>query len=257
MLPERPLGLASTSTLTVNYGLRFHGVQRFLVIFFLLFLSIPCARPDGLPRKEFTRWSADEAVSVLNKSPWARQITFTRVVGGIGSGVYGEKEIYSTFFVRFLSALPIREALVRLQQIEQGYDQMDAAARSSFDSVTSRLLRPDLARWIVLTVNFRSNDPDTERSVKQFFQSQSFETIKNRVHLSTLRFPQLEISAYYPPQGDTIGAKFVFPREIDAVPVLTDQDKAVTFQLDPVGIESDLVVDFPLAPMKIDGELVL
>lgn len=199
----------------------------------------------------------DEAVSVLNKSPWARQVTFTRVVGGIGSGVFGEKEIYSTFFVRFLSAQPIRQALVRLQQIERGYDRMDVAAKSEFDSISSKLLDPGLARWIVLTVNFRSNDPDTERSIKQFFQSQSFETIKNRVHLSTLRFPQLEISAYYPPQGDAIGAKFVFPREIDSVRVLSDEDKTVTFQLDPVGIDSDLVVDFSLAPMKIDGDLVL
>ncbi len=232
-------------------------MQRFCFGFFLLSLFIPCAHPDGLPPKKFTEWSVDEAVSVLNKSPWARQMTFTRVVGGIGSGVFGEKEIYSTFFVRFLSASPIRQALVRLQQIQRGYDRMDTSARSDFDSVTARLLDPDLARWIVLTVNFRSNDPDTERSVKQFFQSQSFETIKNRVHLSTTRFPQLEISAYYPPQGDAIGAKFVFPREVDSVQVLSDQDKTVTFQLDPVGIDSDLIVDFSLELMKVNGELVL
>lgn len=232
-------------------------MQRFLLAFFLLSLFMPCARPDGLPEKEFSKWSVEEAVSVLNKSPWARQMTFTRVVGGIGSGVFGEKEIYSTFFVRILSAPPIRQALVRLQQIQQGYDRMDTAARTEFDGLTTRLLDPDVGRWIVLTVNFRSNDPDTERNVKQFFQSQSFETIKNRVHLSTLLFPQLEISAYYPPQGDAIGAKFVFPREVKSQPVLTDEDKTVTFQLDPVGIESDLIVDFPVAPMKINGELVL
>jgi hypothetical protein len=225
-------------------------VQRFFTVVLFFSLFIPCAHPDGLPQKEFNRWSQDEAVSVLNKSPWARQVTFTRVVGGIGSGVFGEKEIYSTFFVRFLSALPIREALVRL-------DQIQPAAKREFDRVTARLLDPDLARWIILTVNFRSNDPDTERSVKQFFQSQSYETIKNRVHLSTLRFPQLEISAYYPPQGDAIGAKFVFPRRVDSVPVVSDEDKNITFQLDPVGMSSDLIVDFSLASMKIRGELVL
>lgn len=232
-------------------------MQSFFGVVLLLALFIPCAYPDGLPQKEFNQWSVEEAVSVLNKSPWARQMTFTRVVGGIGSGVFGEKEIYSTFFVRFLSARPIRQALVRLQQIQLGYDRMDPAARNEFDATTARLLEPDLDRWIVLTVNFRSNDPDTERSVKQFFQSQSFETVKNRVHLSTLRFPQLEISAYYPPQGDAIGAKFVFPRQVDSVPVLSDDDKTVTFQLDPGGIDSDVIVDFSLDPMKISGELIL
>ncbi|RPI20762.1 MAG: hypothetical protein EHM61_26370 [Acidobacteria bacterium] len=231
-------------------------MQRFFVSFLVVILFFICGSGQGLPPKGFGDWSVDEAVNVLNKSPWARQLTFTRVVGGIGSGIFGEKEIYSTFFVRFLSARPIREALVRLQQIQHGYDAMDPAARLAFDGSAARLLNFDPEQWIVVTVNFRSNDPDTERNVKQFLQNQSFETIRNRVHLSTLRFPQLQISAYYPPQGDSIGAKFVFPRQVDSAPVVTADDKSVTFQLDPAGIESDLIVDFALSPMKINGELV-
>jgi len=231
-------------------------VQKVLLALFIGFFFFSNIHTEGLPEKEFCEWSVAEAVSVLNKSPWARQLTFTRIVGGVGSGVFGEKEIYSTFFIRLLSAAPIRQALVRLQQIQHGYDAMDAAARQQFDEAVERLLETDLEQWIVVSVNFRSNDPDMERTVKQFFQSQSFETIKNRVYLSTSRFPQLEISAYYPPQGDAIGAKFVFPRQIDSVPVISATDKVVTFRLDPVGT-ADVVVDFTLASMKINGELVL
>ena len=54
----------------------------------------------GIP---FQEWSLDRAVKVLNDSPWARHETFTRVIRGVGSGISGEKEIYNTFYVRFLS----------------------------------------------------------------------------------------------------------------------------------------------------------
>ncbi|UCF37642.1 MAG: hypothetical protein JSU96_01880, partial [Acidobacteriota bacterium] len=60
--------------------------------------------------KSFEQWSLKQAIDVLSRSSWARQETFTHVVGGIGSGIEGEKEIYNTFFVRFLSAAPIRKA---------------------------------------------------------------------------------------------------------------------------------------------------
>src|SRR5262245_2057413 len=61
----------------------------------------------GAVQKPFRRWTLEEAVEILTDSPWARQETFTRVIGGVGSGVLGEKEIYNTFYLRFLSALPV------------------------------------------------------------------------------------------------------------------------------------------------------
>lgn len=231
-------------------------MHRIAPLLFIFLLVCTLADSAALPQKPYRQWTLQEAVAVLNKSPWGRQTTFTKVVGGIGSGVFGEKEIYSTFFVRFLSARPIREALVRLKQIQSGYDEMDDAARRGFDAASEKSLDVGLRRWIVVTVNFRSNDPDTERQVKQFLESQSFETIRNRVFISTAHFPNLRISAYYPPQGDAIGAKFVFPREIESEPVISDQDKSLTFQLDPAGVNG-LVLEFPLSEMKVDGELIL
>jgi hypothetical protein len=43
-------------------------------------------------------------------------------VAGVGSGVSGEKEIFNTFYVRFISAQPVREALARIQQLQFGHD---------------------------------------------------------------------------------------------------------------------------------------
>jgi len=231
-------------------------VSRILICALLLSVSAGFAGP--LPASDKTSASAalEETVALLNKSAWARQQTYTRLVGGIGSGVFGEKELYSTFFVRFLSAPPIREALLRLVQLGSGYDKLDENGRQELATALRALDRPSY-NWIVVTVSFRSNDPDTERSMKQFFQSQTLETIKNRVYLSTLRYPNLPVAAYFPPRGDGLGARFVFPRHLDAEPVVTATDKTVSFQLDVPNLESDVVVSFPVSEMVVNGELLL
>ena len=79
----------------------------YLYSIFLLAFPAFAAGAD-LWEQPYLKWTLEEAVEILNQSPWARQETFTRVIGGIGSGLHGEKEIYSTFFVRLLSARPVR-----------------------------------------------------------------------------------------------------------------------------------------------------
>src|SRR4030067_3720396 len=97
-------------------------------------VSLLLALRSALPADEAVpNWPMAKAVEILNSSPWARHETFTRVIGGVGSGVSGEKEIYNTFYVRFLSARPIREAYARIQQIQLGYDTMTSDNRSQFD----------------------------------------------------------------------------------------------------------------------------
>lgn len=228
-----------------------------ILIPLLLGMRLPLVGALAGTDKGFREWTLEQAVEILNQSPWARQETFTRVIGGIGSGISGEKEIYSTYFVRFLSARPIREAFARVNQIQQGYDQLSEPEKRRVDESLAPGLELDFRRWIVVTVNFRSNDPETERYVQRFFQVQTSATIKSRAFLSTARFPQLQIVAYYPPRGDVLGAKFVFAREVDGSPVVSPNDTQVSFELEVPGRSSDLRVTFSVPPMMVEGELVL
>jgi hypothetical protein len=204
----------------------------------------------------YAKWSLTKAVEVLNSSPWARHEVFTRVIGGVGSGISGEKEIYSTFYVRFLSARPIREAFHRVQQIRSGYDNWNPEEKRRFDqAVQSR--RMDFSRWIVVAVSFRSNDPNEETAVRRFFQSQTKDTLKSRAFLSTDAFPQVELAAYFAPRDETVGAKFVFPREIESVPLVSRESVHITFELLEVPVaQPRLRAMFNVAAMVTEDELV-
>jgi len=209
------------------------------------------------PPEPFHNWSMDRAVEVLNSSPWARRETFTRVISGVGSGISGEKEIYNTFYIRFLSARPIREAYARVQQINHGYDRMSPEKKQRFDAAQKPNLDLDVSRWIVVSVSFRSNDPNEESTVRRFFQSETVETLKKKAYLSTPSFPQLELAAYFPPREESVGARFVFPRTVDGVQVLTKDSESLTLELIEVaGVDSSLRATFAVQPMIIDGELV-
>ncbi|MEJ2247073.1 MAG: hypothetical protein P8Y80_13495 [Acidobacteriota bacterium] len=227
------------------------------LFFTLLFPFMAVAATSWTPGIPFQEWSLDKAVKVLNDSPWARRETFTRVIRGVGSGISGEKEIYNTFYVRFLSARPIREAYARVQQIQYGYDSMTPEKKRSFENAQSPNLDLDVSRWIVVSVTFRSNDPNEESKVRRFFQSETVKTLKTKVFLSTPTCPQVEISAYFPQREESVGAKFVFPREIDGLPVITRECSSVTVELlDLPGAGSGLHATFKVAPMIVGDKLI-
>ncbi|MBM3789573.1 MAG: hypothetical protein FJW35_04380 [Acidobacteria bacterium] len=213
---------------------------------------------EKIAGEPFHQWTMAKAVGILNSSPWARHETFTRVVRGQGSGVSGEKEIYNTFYVRFLSALPIREAYARVQQIQHGYDQMPAEEKKLLDDAQTTNLQMDVSRWIVVSVSFRSNDPNEESGVRRFFQSETVQTLKNKAFLSTSQFPQVELAAYFPPREESVGAKFVFPREADGKPILTQESDRIVFELlDVPGANPRLRSTFSVQPMVVEGKLIL
>ena len=230
---------------------------RRLVLVLLVYLKVSTVLMgmEIVLEKDFQDWTLAEAVEILNQSSWAQQRTFTRVVAGIGSGVLGEKEIFNTFFVRFLSAEPIRKAFVRVQQIQQGYDQMGEDERRDFEALVSPGLKLDVSQWIVVSMTFRSNNPRQERRVERFLDAQTVETMKARAFLSTDRLSQVELAAYFPPRRDGVGAKFVFPRQISGEPIISKEENSVTFEANlPT---QRLRVTFPVSEMLLDGELSL
>ena len=194
----------------------------------------------------------------MNESPWAKKETFTQIVGGQGSGRSGEKEIYNTFYVRFLSARPIREAYARIQQIYYGYDDMGEPEKAQFEKDQRPNIEMGGSNWIVVSVAFRSNDPNEESDVRRWFQSETVRTLKTKAFLSTPTCSQVEVSAYFPPREESVGAKFVFPRIVDGIPIVTEDCDKITFELlDVPGANPNLQATFPVKSMMVDGEIII
>ncbi len=140
------------------------------------------ARAQGeLSKKPYTAWTKAEAESVLRDSPWARSQSVKLRVASRSRRVAGapvtndgggpalasqdlggaEAPIDFTFTLRLRSALRVRQALVRLRQIEAGYDKMDAARRAAFDADPKNkglLECPACAENYVLTLSAKSKE---------------------------------------------------------------------------------------------------
>jgi hypothetical protein len=180
--------------------------------------------------KPFTEWKKNEVFKVLNDSPWARQQTHAHQIAGKGSGIGGEKEIYSQYTVRFFTALPIREAYVRISQLMNNYDQASAEEKRAIDQRFSKPLSMDISEQIIIAAEFAGNDPEKRMGIDRQLKQMTVEEFKQSVYLISDRLGRVQLIAYYPPAPDGTGLKFVFPRTVDGKPVIAPEDKNVTFQ---------------------------
>ena len=134
---------------------------------------------------------------------------------------------------------------------------MSSERRRQFEEAQSPNLDLNVSRWIIVSVSFRSNDPNEESSVRRFFQSETVETLKTKAYLSTTSCPQVELSAYFTQREESVGAKFVFPREVNGAPVLTKESPSITLELlDVPGTNARLRATFEVKPMIIGDQLI-
>jgi hypothetical protein len=74
--------------------------------------------------KDWTEWTKQDCIQVLDWSPWVK-------VDRQDMGSY--LPAYLIRDVKLLSALPVRQALLRQQQVENRYDKMKPQQRQAFD----------------------------------------------------------------------------------------------------------------------------
>ncbi len=141
----------------------------------------------GRPLKPFQEWSKKEAQQILEDSPWAPKQevrlrytdTARRIAGGtVPSATEGalintpsnqaemggaEAPIDFQFTLHLRSALTVRQALVRIKQLEMNYDQMAPKDRAAFDTKYKGLFNENGEPLLTSTdteliVNFTNND---------------------------------------------------------------------------------------------------
>lgn len=191
--------------------------------------------------RDWTQWSRKEAEKVLQDSPWAKTQVDTNVAemfysptsdarvtrNAPNSGARLEEgatnqEVNVTFNVRFFSARPIRQALVRLIELQSSLDQTAIERLHQYAE-----LKPSDA--VIVTVTFQSTDKRSLAKLTEIFNSTTSSSLKNNTYLEMKDGRRIFLQQYVPPGADGFGARFIFPRTIENHPYMTIESGEVRF----------------------------
>jgi hypothetical protein len=216
--------------------------------------------------QKWTDWNKKEAQKILDESPWAKtqidtdtsEMMFSPTAGAASvSGRRAEagavnQSVNVTYNVRFYSARPIRQALMRLVELNQNLDP-----KTSADMITKIHNFGDMKPGdsIIITVTFASPDGRYAGPVLQAFSSAVSATMKNDTYLQRSDGKQLFLEEYVVPGKDGFGARFIFQRHPDGQPFITDKSGEIRFYAKFPN--SNIKVDrrFKVADMMYQGEL--
>jgi hypothetical protein len=219
--------------------------------------------------KPWTEWSEKEAEKMLNDSAWAQtqtegdssepsstsaitQTTAARRedqrLSAAASVESGEKKAPMSihYRVRLLSAKPIRAAFVRMIELQGATPERVAQLRTFVDR--------DFADYIVVTVTVDGNDKKRIGPAMQEIGAADATALKTTTYLERKDGKRVSLMDYRAPVQDGLGAKFVFPRMLDARPFIDANSGEVRFFTE-VGKVLKISKRFKVAEMMYEGKL--
>ncbi len=219
--------------------------------------------------KPWVEWSQKDAQKILDNSPWGQTQTETDTSqmffsptsdptrgrssndsSRLGQGATNQA-VNVNFHIRFFTAKPIRQALVRLMVLNQKDLPKETVERLNIFAN----LRSD--EWVIVAVTFDATDQRYSGPVMQAFGSVTTDLAKNDTYLERKDGKRIYLNEYVAPGKDGFGARFIFPRNFEGKPFLGADNGEVRFYSQfSVGSRA-LKLDrrFKLADMMYDGEL--
>lgn len=223
--------------------------KKSLLILFVWLSCLTCTiSAQKTLEKPFQKWSKDEAIKILSDSSWARTYQSNegasaaaaqqagRELGqSVNSGGSNPRSVARNLgpppvVIRLHSALPIRQALIRMQQHSVGYDKMDEKKKTDFDAQSKTFLSCAICQdYYVVTI---TQLPDSSgQSIEEgIFQRMTLKDMKGNVSLVNEKGEQRELVQFTPPKGRGDSAVFFFARkDASGSSFLTPQNKELKF----------------------------
>jgi len=234
-------------------------MKMLLIVLLAFYLAVsPAVAQKKL--KPWHEWSKTEAEKVLNDSPWAHpqvdmeladpnRLNRSKVVG-IGNEETRTRlnEERVAYYIRIYSARPIRQAFIRLLQLQQ--KNIDPETLARMNAFAEK--RPEDS--IVLAVHVDGPDTKPIEKVMQVLRRESTGTLRSVSYLERSDGKRVYLNEYVPPGRDGVGARFVFPRKLDGQPFLTATFATIRFISELDGsIKFDMI--FKVKEMIVDGEV--
>jgi hypothetical protein len=248
-------------------------IPAILVVLGLAALTASAA-DDYWVKKDWHKWSKDEVKKMLQDSPWSRPIIESQPEitdalphnsGAASNGSAGEDRPELDYYLELRSALPVREAYIRQQEMLQNYDKMSEDERKAFDQKSDDYLKKTFDQEIVLHVVYDSNVQTFLRSMMHSWQTMSDTVVPAGLFLINERGEHELAARWESPKSGVSEFELIFPRLQNGEPFIRDSDKgfSVNFPEPPVGGSGagsfgggHAVAQFKLDKMKIDGKVV-
>lgn len=209
------------------------------------------AQKEDWQGKPFREWTEKEARKVLSDSPWAKTVSSSGPMVNFGSTgpVPTPDKVY---VVRLRSALPVRQAILRLRQIKEKYDAMSDSRKAEFDEKNRPLVDcPACAdNYVVSLIPPRSADT----------RSPTTEKMKLYVQLMDDRGQRRELVHFVPTKATGEEVIFFFPRLDDkGQPLVTPSTRRLIFTIDTASVAMDAVIqrfEFDVSKIVEGGAVV-
>jgi hypothetical protein len=226
------------------------------LLWFCLAVSLTALAADFWTKKPYQSWSPEETQRMMEDSPWATTLTLggAQAVAGSNPGYRGEMETSPTisYTIQFRSARPVREAQVRMSELNAHYDKMSAEQKAAFDANASKFLDAAFPDRVLVSVTFHTNVQDYDSQLRNYWASQSAAKLNMSVYLNT-NADRLSL-VNYGFKDDTF--QFTFPR-----PKKLEPDEKISLEfvhprIERIGRQRILQV-FSVKKMLVNGEPAL
>lgn len=239
------------------------STARITILLLCLSVTVLGQAKDFWQKKDYKDWSEQECRKLLQNSPWARTyIIADHVIELIETertdrGREANPRIF--YNVQFRSALPVRQAEVRMAQLRMKYDELTPEQQSSFDQQAEQYLNAPFPDTVSVYVSFGSNVPVYNRELMQDWQKMSLEQVRNMTFLIGAHRVKVRPIAFE--LGEVGRQEFVltFPRHHDGTPLVGPKDKRISVEFTSRvsgGGSQRIFVEFPVKKMVINGIVI-
>jgi hypothetical protein len=198
------------------------------------------ARAEGFwEKKDWKQWSKEDVRRMLEDSPWSRKFSVGKSIvskalpsesGAAGRGAAGESREEIDYYFQLRSALPVREALVRDEEIKRKYDKMTEEEKKAFDTDAESTLSKQYEADILVHVVYKSNIGTFERALAVYWQSIPENSLPLDVFIITPRGDHVGPVRFISPKSGTLEFDLVFPRMFNGEPTIREGDKTFTIE---------------------------
>ena len=162
------------------------------------------------------------------------------------------------YHIQLRSALPLRQALVRLQMMAAGYDTLDAGQQKSLDAQAAKYLAVQFPETVVIYVEYSTNTPGYSRDLVNYWRTRVTGSLQD-VRLRAPRGERLSLVSFVHSGNDVSAFQLTFARLVGGEPILNPQDDELELEFNhpAVGDVSGerILVVFKVHDLLLNGAL--